>query len=84
MSGKGGSKKMGDGQECGSCRRSKRVCKCGKLYRVVATYIDRPSQKDYAVNLKEVRELEHFFKRHGCDGLRVEKWVDGIGFVLHE
>jgi hypothetical protein len=75
---------MGDGQECGSCRRSKRVCKCGKLYRVVATYIDRPSQKDYAVNLKEVRELEHFFKRHGCDGLRVEKWVDGIGFVLHE
>jgi hypothetical protein len=53
-------------------------------YRVVATYIDRPSESDYAVNLKEVRELEHFFKRHGCDGLRVEKWVDGIGYVLNE
>jgi hypothetical protein len=75
---------MGDGQECGSCRRSKRVCKCGKLYRVVATYIDRSSESDYAANLKEVRELERFFKRHGCDGLRVEKWVEGIGYVLHE
>ena len=53
-------------------------------YRVVATYIDRPSEKDYAANLKEVRELEHFFKRHGCDGLRVEKWVEGIGYVLNE
>lgn len=75
---------MGDGQECGSCRRSPRVCKCGKWYRVVATYIDRPSEKDYAANLKEVRELENFFQCHGCDGLRVEKWVDGIGYVLNE
>ena len=55
-----------------------------RLYRVVATYIDRPSEADYAANLKEVRELENFFHRHGCDGLRVEKWVDGIGYVLNE
>lgn len=55
-----------------------------RVYRVVATYIDRPGEKDYAENLKEVRELENFFHRHGCDGLRVEKWVEGIGYVSHE
>ena len=53
-------------------------------YRVVATYIDRPSEHDDAQTRREAKVAEREFRRRGCDGLRVEVYVEGIGYVLDE
>ena len=76
---------MGDGQECQACRRSRRNCECKPPFQVVATWIDGRTQKENACDRREVRELCDWFRiREKSDGLYVNRYVEGIGYVLDE
>lgn len=74
---------MGDGQECQICRRSRRNCECKATYQVVATWTDGRTARENAYNRKDVRELCDWY-RDKSDGLYVNRYVDGIGYVLDE
>jgi hypothetical protein len=76
---------MGDGQECQICRKLRRHCECKAPFEVVATWKCGKTLRDFAYNRREVRELCDWFRmREKCDGVYVNRHVEGIGYVLDE
>lgn len=56
----------------------------GSRYRVTAFFVGGKREHSYARTKKEVRDLEFGYHHRGCCGLQIEKFVPGIGYVLHE
>jgi hypothetical protein len=76
---------MGDGQECQICRRSRRNCECKAPFQVVGTWVDGKLEAANAYSRSDVDELcEWFREREKSDGVYVNRYVDGIGYVLDE
>lgn len=76
---------MGDGQECQICRRSRRNCDCKAPYQVVGTWVDGKTEVVNAYNSREADDMCAWFRdKEGSDGVYVNRYVDGIGYVLNE
>ena len=76
---------MGDGQECQICRRSRRNCECKPPYQVVGTWVYGKLETANAYSRRDVDELCAWFReKEKSDGVYVNRYVDGIGYVLDE
>lgn len=72
---------MGDGQECGSCRKSRRDCNCHKKYRIYVTreYHNGVIQmtSDFVGTELEVNDLIHYYQLRSYKAISVYcKWDD--------
>ena len=53
-------------------------------YRAIGTSISYGKKTLYTTTLASAQRGLEFLSSHGCDGLRIEKWTEGIGYELHE
>jgi hypothetical protein len=76
---------MGDGQECGRCRKSRKNCECKSPFRVLVYSRDGETTVDstWCINKGEATNLLNWhMKQPDYLGGAIEKDIDGIGYVV--